>query len=197
LVSKSLKDWDLNLTDAKLTYTRAPSYATKDSSFDCVYGINPFNPINLLPVLTESKLCYENEEWPREMKKLHDHIKAHIKKANAAYKAIPNKHRKHMEFSPAGLVWLHLGKVRFPSRRESELMATRDGPFKVIERIEDNAYKLQLPKDIAVPTTFNIGNLSPYMEDYFEEPLDLRTNPLEEGEVDEDHGATAQGRDGR
>jgi len=36
--------------------------------------------------------------------------------------------------------------------------------------------------------TFNIGDLSPYMEDCFEDPSDLRSNPPEGGEVDVDQG---------
>ena len=34
---------------------------------------------------------------------------------------------------------------------------------------------------------FNIDDLSPYVEDYFEDPLDLRSNPFEEAEVDAGH----------
>jgi len=42
------------------------------------------------------------------MKKLHEHIRAHIEKANATYKARTNKYCKHMEFNLDDLVWLHL-----------------------------------------------------------------------------------------
>jgi len=34
---------------------------------------------------------------------------------------------------------------------------------------------------MAISATFNIGYLSPYVEDYFEDHLDFRSNPLEEG----------------
>ena len=50
--------------------------------------------------------------------------------------------------------------------------------------MDDNAYKLQLPGDMAISTTFNIGDLNPYVKDYFEDPSDLRSNLLKEGEVD-------------
>jgi len=35
-----------------------------------------------------------------------------------------------------------------------------------------------------VSTAFNIGELSPYVEVCFEDPSDMRSNPLEEREVD-------------
>jgi len=63
-------------------------------------------------------------------------------------------------------------------------MARSDGPFEVLEKVGSNGYKLQLPGHMAVSATFNIGDLSPYVEDNIEDPSDLRSNPSEEGEVD-------------
>ena len=61
-------------------------------------------------------------------------------------------------------------------------MARGDGPYKVLERIGDNAYKLELPGDTKISATFNVGDLSPYLEDG---PLeDLRANPSQPEEVD-------------
>ena len=70
-------------------------------------------------------------------------------------------------------------------------MARSDGAFEVMEKVGNNAYKLQLPRDMAVSATFNIGDPSPYVEDSTEDPSDLRSNPSEEGEVDV--GACIQG----
>jgi len=61
-------------------------------------------------------------------------------------------------------------------------MLRSDGTFQLIEKVGSNAYKLQLLGDIVVSTTFNIGDLSPYIEDTIEDPLDLMSNPFEEGE---------------
>ena len=41
---------------------------------------------------------------------------------------------------------------------------------------------------MAISITFNVGDLSPYMEDCFEDPSSLRLNPLEGGEVDVEQG---------
>ena len=50
-----------------------------------------------------------------------------------------------------------------------------DGPFQVLERINDNAYKLDLPGEYTVSATFNVTDLSP-----FDAGDDLRTNPFQE-----------------
>ena len=60
-------------------------------------------------------------------------------------------------------------------------MAQGEDPFKVLKRIVDNAYKLELPGDLHVSITFNMGELAPYMNDNLE---DLRENPFQEGEAD-------------
>ena len=52
-------------------------------------------------------------------------------------------------------------------------MAQGEGPFRELERIGDNACKLD-NGDMHVNATFNVGNLAPYVVDGFE---DLKENP--------------------
>ncbi|KAL5549518.1 hypothetical protein UlMin_004749 [Ulmus minor] len=67
-------------------------------------------------------------------------------------------------------------KERFPEQRRSKLQPRGDGPFQVLARINDNAYKLDLPGEYNVNATFNVTDLSP-----FDVGDDLRTNPFQEG----------------
>ena len=90
--------------------------------------------------------------------------------------------RKKMVFQPGDLVWIHLRKECFPTKRKTKLMPKADGPFEVLERINDNAYKVNLPGEYGVSATFNVADLSPYLEDDY---LDnLRANSLQQGEDD-------------
>ena len=68
--------------------------------------------------------------------------------------------------------------------RKSKLMPRADGPFKVLEKINDNTYKLELPADFGVSPTFNIADLKPYLGE--EDELPSRTTSIQEGEDDED-----------
>ena len=56
--------------------------------------------------------------------------------------------------------------------------------FKVLEKINDNAYKLELPADFGVSPTFNIADLKPYLGE--DDELESRTTQMQEGEDDED-----------
>ena len=66
-----------------------------------------------------------------------------------------------------------------------------DGPFQILERINDNAYKVDLPGEYNVSATFNVADLSPFdVGDAF----DSRTNPFEErGNVMEEPPVQVQG----
>jgi hypothetical protein len=58
------------------------------------------------------------------------------------------------------------------------------GPFKVLTKINDNAYILDLPAEFGVSTRFNVADLKQYMAE--DEELSSRTTSLQEGEDDED-----------
>jgi len=133
-----------------------------------------------MPLPLKSSMSYKGEEKAKEMKKVHQEIWTKIEKTNEMYKARANKHCKAITFKPRDLVWLHLRKGRFPSRRQRKLMPRGDSPFKVLEKVNDNAYKLELRRDMGVSPTFNIGDLTPYLEDE-DDKDDLRANHNQEG----------------
>jgi hypothetical protein len=49
-------------------------------------------------------------------------------------------------------------------------MSHADGPFKILEKINNNAYKLELPPEFGVSRTFNILDLRPYLGEEDEVP---------------------------
>jgi hypothetical protein len=115
------------------------------------------------------------------MLKLHETTKENIEHMNAMYKISGDKGRKQLDFEPGDLVWLHLRKERFPNLRQSKLMPRANGPFKVLKRINENAYKLDLPTDFRVSATFNIAYLKPYLGE--EDELGFRMTQMQEGRM--------------
>ncbi|WVZ52125.1 hypothetical protein U9M48_003215 [Paspalum notatum var. saurae] len=101
-----------------------------------------------------------------------------------SYRVAGSKGRKHITFAPGDMVWLHLRKDRFPTLRHSKLMPRAAGPFKVLTKINDNAYILDLPAEFGVSTSFNVADLKPYVGE--DEELPSRTTSVLEGEDDED-----------
>jgi len=58
---------------------------------------------------------------------------------------------------------LEKGKILIT--KEKQAYAKRGGPFKVLEKVNNNANKLELPADMGVSPTLNIGDLTPYLKD--------------------------------
>jgi len=62
-------------------------------------------------------------------------------------------------------------KEWFPNQRKSKLQPRGNGPFQVLERINDNAYKIDLPGEYGVSATFIVADLT-----LFDIDFDLRSN---------------------
>jgi hypothetical protein len=182
-VGKNIRQWDLLLAQAEFAYNRSPSQTTGHSPFEAVYGLNPIGPLELAPLPVTKHFSGDAEERAKEIKKLHEQIRGSILRNNEKYSKQANKHRKPAAFKEGDLVWIHLRKERFPSKRSSKLMPRADGPFRVLQRIGENAYKIELPGDYGVSATFNVSDLSPYYEDQ-EDQVDLGTSLHQPGEID-------------
>jgi hypothetical protein len=84
------------------------------------------------------------------VKKLHESVQQHIEKRTEQYANKANKGRRQVIFEPSDWVWVHMRKERFPARRRSKLHPRGDGPFQILEKINDNAYKVDLPGEYKV-----------------------------------------------
>ncbi len=60
-------------------------------------------------------------------------------------------------------------------------MPRGDGPFKVLAKINDNAYKIDTPDKYVVNVSFNVADLIPF---YGFDETESRTTPFQEGEDD-------------
>jgi hypothetical protein len=60
------------------------------------------------------------------------------------------KGRKYVDFQPDDWVWVHMRKGRFLAHRKFKLQPRGDGPFQILERINENAYKVDLPSMVLV-----------------------------------------------
>nr|XP_034591764.1 uncharacterized protein LOC117853544 [Setaria viridis] len=150
--------------------------------FEIVYGFKPHTPMDLLPLPLHEQVNMDASKRSDFTKKLHDETRKNIEKKSAQYAKQANKGKKKVTFQPGDLVWLHLRKDRFPQHRKTKLSPRGDGPFKVLQKINDNAYKIELPPEYSnVSTTFNVKDLLPFVG----EPVS-RTTPSQEGEANED-----------
>lgn len=183
LVGDNPKKWDLVLPQAEFAYNRSNHSSTGRSPFFVVYGRNPFTPLDLAPSPEHQHFSVDGEEQATQIKRLHEQVREQIIKHNLQYQTRVNKHRRKVIFNEGDLVWVYLRRERFPQGRFGKLQPRADGPFRVLQRINDNAYKIDLPGHYKVSATFNIADLSPYEPG---EDDDSRSSPFLEGEDDTD-----------
>lgn len=127
-----------------------------------VYGRNPLTPLDLTPFPLVEHVSVEGENKSQQIKKLHQTVRDRILKHNIGYQSRANKHWKQFIYKEGVLVWIHLRKKCFPTGRFGKLKPRDDGPFRVLKKINDNAYKIDLPGHYNVSATFNIADLSPF-----------------------------------
>jgi len=184
VLKKNIKMSEECLPHVEFAYNRSLHSTTKMCPFEIVYGLLPRALIDLMPLPSSEKLNFDAKQCAELMLKMHETTKENIERMNAKYKISGDKDRKQLDFEPGDLVWLHLRKEWFSDLRKSRLMPRADGPFKVLKKINENAYKLDLPADFGVSPTFNIADLKPYLGE--EDELESRTTQMQEGEDDVD-----------
>ena len=170
----------------EFAYNRSFHSTTSHSPFEIVYGFNPLTPLDLLPLPVDARVSLDGHNKAEMVKKLHESVRQHIEKKNEQYATKANKGRRQVIFEPGDWVWVHMRKERFPARRRSKLQPRGDGPFQVLQRINDNAYKLDLPGEYNISATFNVSDLSPFEEsgnddnphEHLQEPLHIPSGPI-------------------
>nr|GEV34415.1 RNA-directed DNA polymerase [Tanacetum cinerariifolium] len=148
LIRDSAKQWDRILPQAEFTYNMSVNHTTGKSPFEVVYGRNPITPLDLVPMLKVGRFSEKGANQSEQIKELH----------------------RSVLYRKGDLVWIHLRKEHLPAGRFGKLKPQGDGPFRVLKKINDNAYKIELPDHYNVSATFNVADLSSYKGDSDDEP---------------------------
>ncbi|RDY09842.1 hypothetical protein CR513_05731, partial [Mucuna pruriens] len=124
--------------------------------FELVYD---FNPITLLDLLSFPNINCDGVSKVKFVKDFHATIKSHIEKRVEQFAKKDNKRKIQKIFNEGDLVWVHLRKENFPNLRKSKLFPLGIAPFKIIKKINDNAYILEMPQTFEGSHTFNVLDL--------------------------------------
>ncbi|RDX81037.1 hypothetical protein CR513_38332, partial [Mucuna pruriens] len=171
-------DWILHV---EFAYNRVFNSTSSYSPFELAYGFNPLSSLDLF-CLTVLMMKF--------VQRLHDKAKLHMEKKGDQYARSANKGRKEVIFNEGDLVWVHWRKERFPNLRRSKPLPRGDDPFKILKKINDNVYQVDMPQDFGGSTTFNVNDLTPC--DASVEAPNLRTNSPQEEDDTYMEGATLE-----
>lgn len=156
MASSKPKQWDVALPQAEFAYNRSQSRTIGFSPFEVVYGRNPPGVLDLAPVPRVAKPLPKAKEMADHLQSIHEQVQKRIQASNAQYKKQHDQHRHIVVFEVEDLAWATLTKDRFPVREYHKLRERKNWPCEILQRIDDNAYRLRLPSHIRTSDAFNV-----------------------------------------
>jgi hypothetical protein len=84
-----------------------------------------------------------------------------LEKSQARYKTRHDKHRVDHSFQVGDEVWIYISKERLKGECK-KLKPIRYGPFKIIDKIGNNAFHLDFPPYMQMYAVVNVENLKLY-----------------------------------
>ncbi|GJU10553.1 putative reverse transcriptase domain-containing protein [Tanacetum coccineum] len=165
------KGWVNHLPLVEFSYNNSYHASIKAAPFEALYGRKCRSPVCWTEV-GEAQIL--GPELIQETTERIVQIKQRMQAARDRQKSYADLKRKPMEFQVGDKVMLKVspwkGVVRFGKR--GKLNPRYVGPFKVMERVGEVAYKLELPEELSrVHNTFHVSNLKKCHAD---EPLAFR-----------------------
>ncbi|GJR33158.1 hypothetical protein Tco_1109390 [Tanacetum coccineum] len=181
--------WVKHLPLVEFSYNNSYHASIKAAPFEALYGRKCRSPVCWAEVgevqLTGPEIVQETTERIIQ-------VKQRMQAARDRQKSYADLKRKPMEFEVGDKVMLKVspwkGVVRFGKR--GKLNPRFVGPFKVIKRVGDVAYKLELPEELSrVHNTFHVSNLKKCHADeplavpldglHFDDKLQFVEEPIE------------------
>ncbi|ANB12101.1 gag-pol fusion protein [Sugiyamaella lignohabitans] len=177
-------NWSELLSEATFAINTTYNESIKNSPYKVVFGFEPnihfnFEAAEAYPTM-EAKLAHQAD--------LHNSTKDIIRHSQQQQAKYHNKHRVHKVFKLTDRVLLSTDKLNHDRGPKRKFDRKWIGPFTIAAKVNDNAYRLLLPKSWRNNPVFNVDQLELYQENlvhrkkydpHIEEDIDYYdNNPL-------------------
>jgi len=153
------EQWSKWLALAEYWYNTNYHTSSKMTPFEVVYGQPP--PVHLPYLPGESKVAVVARSL-QERENMVLFLKFHLMRAQHRMKQMADQHRTEREFDVGDYVFVKLQPYRQNSmvlRSNQKLSPKYYGPYKIVDRCGEVAYKLQLPLGSQIHLVFHVSQL--------------------------------------
>ena len=148
----------------EFSYNNAIHNATGRSPFSIIYMKCPNHALNLVKLSKIPGLSVAASDLAKQVQEVQAGLKNKLEKANAKYKMEVDKHRRFKVFDVGDEVMVFLSKARMQGGH-SKLQQRKYGPYKIVRKINYNAYVIDLPSWMEISKTFNVVDLTLFQPD--------------------------------
>jgi hypothetical protein len=163
--------WSQWISVAEYWFNTSTHSALGRSPFEVLYG---FPPRHLGFDLTEAAPIPELHTWLEDRDLMHSLVKQHLARAQSRMKRQADKKRSERSFAVGDQVFLKLQpyvQTSLARRANNKLSFKFFGPFKILQKIGQVAYKLELPPQATIHPVFHVSQLKSYAGNHQVSPL--------------------------
>ena len=182
-VASHQEDWHTYLPTCEFAINNAVQDSTRFSPFYLTYGYNPLTPTTLA---SPSSVPAAAELHNQIFNNLQE-AKRHLQAAQQRQRLYTDIKRRMTSYSQGEMILLSTQNIGLYCAGTPKLLPKYIGPFPIINRVGELAYKIELPPVLRIHNVLHVSRLRPFHDDGRVQPPPLPVLINNELEYEIDH----------